>query len=122
MYEIFADLLRKKGIKVVTVSKATGIHPSTFSDWKSGKSQPKQDKLIKIATYFNVTVDYLLNREENRIVKSAAPVDWETYDIISTQPMQMLISAFRTGNNNDRLLECIELIMSFYEKDKISTK
>ncbi len=116
MYEIFAELLRKKGIKVAEVSKATGIHPSTFSDWKSGKSRPKQDKLIKIAAYFNVTIDYLLNREENRHEKSMAPIDWETYDIISMQPMKMLISAFRAGNNNDRLLEYVELIMIFYKK------
>ncbi len=82
MYEIFAELLRRKGINVAEVSKATGIHPSTFSDWKSGKSRPKQDKLIKIAAYFNVTVDYLINREENRHDKSTVSIDRETYDII----------------------------------------
>ncbi len=46
----------------------------------------------------------------------------ETFDIISAQPMQMLISVFRVESNNDRLLQYIELIMAFYEKDKTSTK
>lgn len=122
MYEIFAELLRKKGIRVATVSKATGIHPSTFSDWKSGKSRPKQDKLIKLAIYFNVTVDYLLNREENRTVKSMAAIDWEIYDIISTKTMQALITAYQAGNDNERLSEYIELVMDFHEKRRINIK
>lgn len=31
-----------------------------FSDWKSGKSKPKVDKLKKIADYFGVTIEYFL--------------------------------------------------------------
>lgn len=117
MYEIFAELLRKKGVKAAAVSKATGIHPSTFSDWKSGKSRPKQEKLIKIAAYFNVTVDYLLNREENRVEKSTVAIDRDTYDIISTKPMQMLITTFMRGKDNDRLSEHIELMLAFHNRD-----
>ncbi len=118
MYEIFAELLRIKGIRAATVSKATGIHPSTFSDWKSGKSRPKQDKLIKLAKYFDVTVDYLLNREVDRTEKSMAAIEWEIYDIISTKPMKTLITAFQAGDDNDKLSENIELIMAFHEKRK----
>ncbi len=117
MYEIFAELLKKKGIRAAAVSQATGIHPSTFSDWKSGKSRPKQEKLIKIAAFFDVTVDYLLNREENRVEKSMVAIDRETYDIISTKPMQMLITAYRAGKDNSRLSEHIELMLAFHKKD-----
>jgi len=61
MYEIFLKLLEKKGVTVYKVSKSTGIAGSTFTDWKNGRSTPKQDKLQKIADYFGVTVDYLMN-------------------------------------------------------------
>lgn len=64
MYEIFVKLLEKYGITAYKVSKATGIAGSTFSDWKSGRSTPKQDKLQKIADYFGVTVDYLMTGKE----------------------------------------------------------
>lgn len=60
MYERFLELMQKKGVKFADVAKATGIHPSTFSDWKKGKSKPKTDKMQKIADYFGVSVDYLL--------------------------------------------------------------
>ena len=70
MYEIFVKLLEKYGITAYKVSKATGIAGSTFSDWKSGRSTPKQDKLQKIADYFGVSVDYLMTGKEEPKEKS----------------------------------------------------
>lgn len=64
MYEIFNDLLLKSGKKASDVARATEISPATFSDWKTGKSNPKQDKLKKIADYFGVTLDYLMTGKE----------------------------------------------------------
>ena len=64
MYEIYEKLLKERNCKTADVAKATGIHPSTFSDWKSGKSHPKQDKMLKIADYFGVTVKFLMTGTE----------------------------------------------------------
>lgn len=64
MYDIYLKLLKEKGVRTSDVCRATGIVASTFSDWKKGKSAPKQDKLIKIADYFGVTVEYLMNGKE----------------------------------------------------------
>lgn len=59
MYEIFEKLLKEKGVKTSDVCKATGLKAPTFSDWKKGKSSPNVDKLILIAEYFGVSVQYL---------------------------------------------------------------
>lgn len=59
MYEIYCKLRDERNVKDSDVSKSTGITKSTFSDWKSGRSNPKNDKLQKIADYFGVTIDYL---------------------------------------------------------------
>lgn len=64
MYEIYCKLRDEKGIKDSDVVKSTGITKSTFSDWKRGRSKPKNDKLQKIAEYFGVTVDYLMTGKE----------------------------------------------------------
>jgi transcriptional regulator with XRE-family HTH domain len=64
MYEIFEELLKKTGVKTADVARATGLAPTTFSDWKSGKSSPKQDKMQLIADYFGVSIYYLLNGKE----------------------------------------------------------
>ncbi len=59
MYSVFAELLAKFGVKASDVSKATGINQTVFSEWKKGKSRPKDDKRQKIADYFGVSLHYL---------------------------------------------------------------
>ena len=59
MYEIYCKLRDSKGMKDSYVAKATGITKSTFSDWKNGRSNPKDAKLQKIADLFGVTAEYI---------------------------------------------------------------
>lgn len=47
------------------LSEATGVSTGNIADWKSGKSKPAAEALVKIADYFNVSIDYLLNRTNN---------------------------------------------------------
>lgn len=68
MYEIFLKLLKERGVKASDVSKATGIPQSTFSDWKKGRSKPKDEKLQKIADYFGVSSYYLRTGKELKTV------------------------------------------------------
>ena len=71
MYEIYCKLRDLKGLKDSDVSKGADVSKSTFSDWKSGRSTPKKDKLIRIANFFGVSVDYLMTGEENPKKKQA---------------------------------------------------
>ena len=64
MYSIFEELLQKHGVSTYKVSKDTGIAQSVFSSWKNGISTPKQDKMQKIADYFNVSLEYLMTGKE----------------------------------------------------------
>ena len=65
MYEIYCKLRDAMGVKDADVVKATGITKSTFSDWKSGRSKPKDEKLQKIADFFGVTAEYLRTGKES---------------------------------------------------------
>ena len=60
-YRNFEILLRANDTTVYRVAKETGIPPSTFSDWKNGRSTPKAEKLKKIAAFFGVTLEELLD-------------------------------------------------------------
>lgn len=60
MYKQYSELRDSKGVTDYRVAKETGIPKSTFTDWKTGKSKPKVDKLKKIADYFDVTIEYFL--------------------------------------------------------------
>ncbi len=58
-YARFLNILNKKEITPYKLSQLTGIATSTLSDWKNGKSMPKQDKMQKIADVLDTTVDYI---------------------------------------------------------------
>lgn len=60
MYKKFAHLLDRTNKTAYQVSKDTGIAQSVLSDWKSGRSKPKANKLKKLADYFGVTIEYFL--------------------------------------------------------------
>ena len=53
-------LVKEKNTTFYKVAGDLGFARSIFSDWKSGKSMPKTDKLIKIADYFGVDVGYFV--------------------------------------------------------------
>lgn len=57
------SLLNKRG-ESARLSKATNISTGNISDWlnSSKKSTPNAEALCKIASYFNCSVDYLLDR------------------------------------------------------------
>lgn len=60
MYEKYVELRDKKHVTDYRVSVDTGITKSTFTDWKSGRSKPKMDKLSILADYFGVSIEYFL--------------------------------------------------------------
>ena len=55
MYAKYVALRDEKGITDYRVAQETGI-----TDWKNGRSEPKIDKLKKIADYFNKPIEYFL--------------------------------------------------------------
>lgn len=67
---MFADKLReirkKNNITQVEFAKKFNIAIGTIGNWETGKRQPDYEMLLKIANYFNVTVDFLLERDNKK--------------------------------------------------------
>lgn len=57
------ELVNKKGITFYRLAKELELTKTLFSEWKRGKSMPKTDKLIKIADYFGVSIEYFLEND-----------------------------------------------------------
>lgn len=64
MYEQFAKLLEKHGVTAFQVTKGTGVSTATLSSWKTGRYTPKADKLMKIAKYFDVPLEYFFDQQQ----------------------------------------------------------
>ena len=64
MHKISVRLLNERALIPYAVANITKIPNSTFSDWKSGKNKPKEDKLIKIAECLGVPLEELIKDED----------------------------------------------------------
>lgn len=120
MYSVFAELLRKNNKKAADVARATGIPSSTFSDWKKGKSSPKQEKLQKIADYFGVSVEYLLTGKERQqgyyLNEDTAKIAQEMYE----DPDMRSLFDMKRKMPADRFSSHVKFMKELYEKENPS--
>ena len=59
------ELRKKKGMSQLRLATDLNTTQNTISRYETGEREPGIDELIKIADYFNVSVDYLIGRTEN---------------------------------------------------------
>lgn len=59
-------MLEEHGITAYKVSKETGVATATLTEWKNGTYQPKVDKLMLIAKFFDVPIEYFLTEEGDK--------------------------------------------------------
>ncbi len=59
-YAKYAEIRDQHGYTDARVADETEIAPATLSQWKTGKSKPKADKLLKIADLLGVQVEVLI--------------------------------------------------------------
>lgn len=58
------ELRQKQGISQKDFAALIGIPANTYNQWENGKRQPDNETMLKLAEYFNVSVDYLLGRDD----------------------------------------------------------
>ena len=58
------------------MSQKLGVARSTISMWENGKSQPDNDALIRIAEFFDTTLDYLVGRDSSVTDAPPAGQNW----------------------------------------------
>lgn len=75
--ELILELLKVQNKQQKELTKYLGISEGSIADWKKGKTKSYKKHIDKIATYFNVSVDYLLG--------SSSPVP--TARIVDTSQM-----------------------------------
>jgi transcriptional regulator with XRE-family HTH domain len=67
----FSEKLKRirieKNVTQDMLSKALGLNRSTISSYESDRNQPDLDTLVKIAKYFNVSTDYLLDISDIKV-------------------------------------------------------
>ena len=66
MYAVYAKLRDEKGVSDGAVASALGFSATTLYDWRDGKYTPKVDKLLKLASFFGVSIEVFLEAENDK--------------------------------------------------------
>ena len=67
-------LREKKGINMTQAAKALQIPYTTYVNYEKGEREPNTEMLIKIAGFYDVSVDYLIGRSDRERPQLLPPV------------------------------------------------
>lgn len=74
-YDVYTELCNEKGVSRSRAAADIGLSNSTVTKWKKTGAIPNGDTLSKIASYFGVSVNYLLGHESG--ADNSAPLQDE---------------------------------------------
>ena len=73
--EKLKELREAKKVTQSQLGEYIGAKKSAISLWESGKRQPDQETLVRLASYFDVSVDYLLGLDSAEQTEKAPTPD-----------------------------------------------
>ncbi|MBQ7973935.1 MAG: helix-turn-helix transcriptional regulator [Clostridia bacterium] len=105
-----------------------GLSRTSSQNWRNHNSKPGTDALIKIANYFNVSVDYLVGRETpatkqesnntNKAVNSPLLNRIESLDELQQAKVMAYIDGLQDTKSNSIIAQAVERGMNNKQKDK----
>lgn len=94
-------LLNVQGKKQKELTDYIGVSKGTFTDWKSGKTVSYNRYLPKIAEFFDVSVDYLVGKDENPQKDSDDELMEYLEELRMRPEMKMLFSLTKNATKKD---------------------
>lgn len=64
IHERIKDARIKKGLSMKALGELLGVNWQTIQQWENGSTAPKRTRLTKVAEFFGITEQFLLNGEE----------------------------------------------------------
>ena len=104
LYQRIVELCNERGISIYKLESDLGMGNSSIRKWR--QASPSMDKVLKVATSFDVSVDYLLGRTD---VKSSISEILSDDDIISFQRAREKM----TPQDREKSLQMIRLAFGY---------
>lgn len=90
VFERTLKLIKQHGLTIKELQEILGFEKTALYKWNSPKI-PQPDKLIKVADYFHVTVDYLVGRTDSPYPDDSAFQDKaEIIEVLETMSLTEL--------------------------------
>lgn len=93
------DLRNEKGLTRIQLANILDVPMTTLRNYETDSREPGHKFLVKVANYFGVTTDYILENE-----KPPVPEGTED-DKFSVDDMKLLLSSLGYGDKIDNLTE-----------------
>ncbi|MBQ6172864.1 MAG: helix-turn-helix transcriptional regulator [Clostridia bacterium] len=118
-------LRKMKGMKQRELAEALGVALSTIAMWETANREPNFAMIRKIADYFSVSIEQLVNDDielefgSNNTLKNNARFDEEIISLrnmLHTRPeMRMLFSVSKSASKEDieKAIKIIEALKQF---------
>ncbi len=66
------EIRKSKGISQLKLAIDLNMSQNTISRYETGEREPGINELIKICDYFDISIDYLLERTENPNIQKSS--------------------------------------------------
>lgn len=60
------ELRKEKGLKQIEVAKFLNMSPTGYNKYEISPSEPGIETIVKLAKFYNVSIDYLVGVSDNR--------------------------------------------------------
>ena len=113
LYQRIKQLCSHKGITIAKLESDLGFGNSSIKKWEKSSS-PSIDKIVKVATYFDVSIDYLMGRTD---IESSMSEIIGDEDIISFQRARQKM----TPKDREKMMQMLKLGFEYAFSDEEDT-
>ncbi|WP_286058063.1 helix-turn-helix domain-containing protein [Bacillus mojavensis] len=106
-------LRKSKKLTQEEMANKIGVHRGTYANYERGHRQPDYDTLKKIADFFEVTIDYLLDQDFEPIIRE----EKTPYIVIDDPDLQIAFKDAADFSEEARR-QAIDFINYLKEKEK----
>lgn len=121
----FIEAMRIRGMRQVDVAEKSGLDKAQISQYKTGKYEPMQDALYKLATALNVNVAWLMGHdvpmEVNTLELEQKVAACDLLEKCYGSKAYEMVELFAKLDDIDRV-KVIERINTLLEDEKYSVK
>ena len=97
---IIKDLRKERNLKQKNIADLIKVKSDTYSKWEQNKARASYEDLIKLADFYQVSIDYLLGRSDDFGNITISP----SSDYTITRDENLLMSKFKLLSNHEKQL------------------
>lgn len=90
------------GISQQQLADVIGVSQQSVNKYENHNVEPDIETLIAIAEYFNVTIDYLVGRDESRAEDRDSQILFNQYNLMEQEQKRLYIDIGKTILNSDK--------------------